>query len=174
MAIMGILAAVVVPNLAGSVRGNRIRQATRTVITSTRYARNMSILRETDHALVFDLDASAVYLSGGAVAIPTNVVDAAATNSTESVLDGKEEDAVIFESDRAFAGDGEFSRKLEGVTIESVEVNGAEVYKKGRAAVIFESNGRCTPYVVTLTDETGKLVIIDVDSLAATETRVIE
>jgi len=175
VAIMGILAGVIVPNLARSVRGNRIRVATRAVVTASRYARNISILREADHALVFDLDQPSVYLSGGIVSIPTNVTEKAGAGEDVSVMDKEEEgDAVIYADDRAFSGGGEFSRKLDGVTIESVELNGDELYKEGKAVVVFESNGRCTPYVVVLSDETGKRVVIDVDSLAATETKEIE
>jgi len=175
MAIMGVLAAMIVPNLARSVRGNRIRVATRAVVTAGRYARNISILRESGHALVFDIDRARIYVSESVTSISTNSVKDPEAELEETAFDAEEEaDPVVFASDRTFSSTGEFTRELTGVTIESVELGGEDPRTVGSIAVVFESNGRCTPYVVTLADESGKKVIIDVDALAATETEMIE
>ncbi len=172
IAIMGILAAITIPNLARSMRGNRIRIAARSIITASRYARNISILREAEHALVFDIDGSSVFLAAGIASLPSG--GEAGADEVGGALATVDEGAVVFASERAFAGEGEFVRDLLGVTIESIEFSGGDVLTTGKAVAVFESNGRCTPYVVTLTDETGKRIIIDVDALAATETEEIE
>jgi prepilin-type N-terminal cleavage/methylation domain-containing protein len=170
--IMGIVAAVTVPNLARSIKGNRIRVATRSTITACRYARNISILRESNHALVFDLEAGSVYVGEGVTSFPTNTASKV-DETNASVFDTDESTNVLFVSNRAFAGSGEFTRQLDGVKIESVVLHGGTTYTKGRAAVVFQSNGRCVPYVVTLMDDTGKRVIIDVDALACVETEEV-
>lgn len=169
VAIIGILAAITMPNLARSMRGNRIRVATRLVISAGRYARNISILQNAEHALIFDLDSGSVCVSEQVFSMPaTNAVDEL-TDDGASVFDDTSQSNVMFVADRVFAGTGEFERKLEGVRIESLEIQGIK-FVKGRQAVVFESNGRCAPYVVMLEDEAGKMVIIDVDPLASVET----
>lgn len=169
VAIMGILAAVTLPNLTRSMRGNRIRVATRSIVSACRYARNISILRENEHVLVFDLDKSGMYISGA------NEGDAGDAALNEPVPPMPEEEGaagsnVLFVAERAFSGSHELGKQFDGVAIESVELIGAEKTVRGVAAVVFESNGRCEPFEVRLSDDSGKIVVITVDSLACIET----
>lgn len=53
LVIFGILAAVTVPNLVKSMRGNRLRAATRTVVMAGRYCRSMAVLRQEPIVLKF-------------------------------------------------------------------------------------------------------------------------
>lgn len=171
VAIMGIVAAITVPNLTRSMRGNRIRHATRNIVTAGRYARSISILRESSHALVFDIDGSGIFVSEGVTVLPPPPSEES-EEMEESVFEEASSN-VLFVAERAFAGSGELARQFEGVRILSVELGGGDVLTRGTAVVVFESNGRCTPYIVTLEDEQGKRVIIDVDALASVETEEV-
>ncbi|MBN1557264.1 MAG: prepilin-type N-terminal cleavage/methylation domain-containing protein, partial [Lentisphaerae bacterium] len=53
-AILGVVAAITVPNFVRSLRGNRLRAAARDVIAAGRYARSMAVLRQTRMALTFE------------------------------------------------------------------------------------------------------------------------
>lgn len=170
VAIMGILAAVTMPNLARSLRGNRIRVATRSIVSACRYARNISILRDNEHVLVFDMDRGAFFISGEAEgrSIETEVEETV----SEAGASGEEAGVsnVIFFADRAFSGQHELSKRLDGVNIDSVELYGAEKAAKGSVSIVFESNGRCDPFEIRLSDDAGKIVVITVDHLAGIET----
>lgn len=168
VAIMGIVAAVTLPNLVRSIKGNQIRVAARAVITGGKYARSMSILRNADHVLVLNLDTSTVYL-GQSVRNPlTNAVDSDAGAPADKFTAVNTN--IFFSSDMAFSEAGDFVRKLEGVRISSVEYPGVGVVNEGSAYILFESNGRCSPFIVSLEDNSGKTVIIDIDALGSAET----
>ncbi len=171
VAILGIVAAITLPNLVHSMRGNRIRHATRNIVTAGRYARSISVLRGESHALVFDIDGSGIFVSEGVTALPVPPSEEA-EDFDESVFEEKTSN-VLFAAEQAFAGTGELSRQFEGVQITSVELGNGDVFTRGTAVVVFESNGRCTPYLVTLEDEEGKRVLIDVDALASVETEEV-
>ena len=171
VAIMGIVAAITLPNLTRSLRGNRIRHATRNIITAGRYARNMSILRESSHALVFDIDGAGIFVSEGVTAIP--VTEPEESDDVDESVFAEEESNILFAAERSFDGSGEFENQFEGVRIESVELGGDTIFTKGKVVVVFESNGRFMPYLVKLEDEQGKLVMIDVDALASVETEEV-
>jgi len=62
--ILGIITAVTFPILSHSIRGNRIRLATRQVVMAGRYARSMAVLQQKDLTLGFDLGARTLTVAG--------------------------------------------------------------------------------------------------------------
>jgi prepilin-type N-terminal cleavage/methylation domain-containing protein len=60
LAIVGIAAAITVPNFVKSIRGNRLRTAGRVVIKAGRYARSMAVLQQKDVIVTFRFDPAAV------------------------------------------------------------------------------------------------------------------
>jgi hypothetical protein len=61
-------------------------------------------------------------------------------------------------------------RRLDQVAIVSVSVDGEHAVSEGKGRVVYESNGRCTPYQVTLVDAEEETVVIKVDALASAMT----
>ena len=60
LAIFAVVAAVTVPTFVKSIRGNRLRTATRTVLMAGRYARSMALLNQQEMAVTFDMEAGKV------------------------------------------------------------------------------------------------------------------
>ncbi|OVE76175.1 type II secretion system protein GspH [bacterium E08(2017)] len=65
LVIVGIVSAVVLPNLAQSLKGNRLRVATRTVVKAGRYARSIAVLKQKPITLTFQLKDSTLTVGGG-------------------------------------------------------------------------------------------------------------
>ena len=55
LVILGVVTAVTVPAVVSSIRGNRLRVASRTVIRMGRYARSMAVLKQQPIAVKFDI-----------------------------------------------------------------------------------------------------------------------
>lgn len=64
LAIIGVVTAVTLPSLVKSIRGNRLRTASRSVVTAGRYVRSMAVLKQKEMALAFDLDAGEISVGG--------------------------------------------------------------------------------------------------------------
>ena len=64
LTIMGIVVAVIAPSLTRSIRGNRLRTASRTVVMAGRYARSMAVLKQKELSMVFNLESATVSVSG--------------------------------------------------------------------------------------------------------------
>ena len=171
LAIIGILTAVVVPNVVRSMSGNQRRMAVRTVVASGRYARSMAVLKQTPVALQFDLATGTVSVGAlSSLRTPREEDDLAAPvapAAMTALTDGGEEptDAAI---GNVLSGADTISleRKLDPVSLASVEVDGRPS-EEGRAVVVYDVNGRCTPYRVVLVDRSEKRVAITVDALAS-------
>ena len=150
LVIIGVITAVAVPEYVRSMRGNRLRTAGRTVIAAGRYARSMAVLHQRSLAVDFAL-------GGGQLTIdyrdPPEI-------SQETLTDG----ATISAPGMSVM----LSNTLDQVTIESVYIQGQVFHANTNSlAVVYESNGRCTPYEVVLADREGDRVRIRVDALAA-------
>jgi type II secretion system protein H len=55
LVILGVVTAVTVPAVVSSIRGNRLRVASRTVIRMGRYARSMAVLKQQPMVVKFDI-----------------------------------------------------------------------------------------------------------------------
>lgn len=161
--LMGIICLAVTPTMVRSIRGNRLRFAARTVISSGRYARSMAVMRQVRTPLLFDMKAGRISVGGdGTEQQGFNAVATASalspTNSNAAT------NAAVAGAAPAF--DVYLERTLDGARIESVEIAGAGSVADGVCEVIYEQNGRCLPYTVELADEHGEAVTIEVDALA--------
>lgn len=176
MAIIGVVTAVVVPSFVRSIRGNRMRVATRTVVMAGRYARSMALLRQASMILRFDLDAGRVSVAQAAPVKEDETEPGAPEGADElpEAVAPAGNDALL-EPRPARHGDAELARSLDRVMIESVEIETEDLLAaEGDIAVWYENNGRCTPYVVTLVDEEGATVEIEVDAFSTPTTTALQ
>jgi prepilin-type N-terminal cleavage/methylation domain-containing protein len=60
LAIIGIAAAITIPNVVESIHGHRIRVATRTVVSAGKFARSMAVLNQQDVMLTIDVAAGRI------------------------------------------------------------------------------------------------------------------
>jgi type II secretory pathway pseudopilin PulG len=184
LTIISVVVAVSTPSLIASIRGNRLRTASRLVVTSGRYARSMAVMKQVEMAVNFDIDKGTISVvqlekrnnpdknpadedtsaiesrnkgrSGNAKG--TNRID-----MVEAPLDDNPAPAAGFEDRFAV-------QRLDRVKITSVEIQKGEARDKGTCVVDYRSNGTCDPYVVKLTDQYGVSVTIEVDALSSVKT----
>jgi len=169
--IIGIVTAIMVPQFAKSMKGNRLRMAARNVIAAGRYARSMAILHQRSIEVKFDLGKGLVVVDESRFKSPAGDVGEGEGKKEASPLDDLS--AKREESPAASGGADEsvhLERKLDRVTIESVEVAGEDQGSEGSVRVVYESNGRCIPYRVRLVDGDGTVLVIEVDALASATT----
>jgi prepilin-type N-terminal cleavage/methylation domain-containing protein len=173
MAIIGIVSAITLPSLVGSIRGNRLRLAARSVVMAGRYARSMAVMKQTDMVLRLDLDAGKLTVAG---------VDSGSGRSEreepEPLEPGRDQEETGEDSASrtnrppAAVGAVELSRTLDRVSIKRVEIEGVEeeAHTSGSCAIVYRTNGTCTPYRVEVEDQDGAGMTIRVDLLSAAET----
>lgn len=143
-AIIGVLAAVVVPNLARSMRGYRLGVALRILAMAGRYAHNTAIVKHVPVRVTYDLAENAVHVAELGAAGP----------------------AV---GDAAFGpGGGEQDRGL-GVKIVSVELFQPDgtlgSITSGSVDILYDTNGQGQPHELKIVDEFGKEARVTVDEL---------
>lgn len=197
IAIIGIISAVTLPSLVNSIRGSRLRSAAQTVIMAGRYARSMAVMKQMEMALKFDLD-------GGMLSVATvesdsrPVQEAPPSGASASTGDTGEDGLAVSvsvdgaEGGTVVGGPGagqpavaggpavvksvELARKLDRVTIKSVEVPGSEedTVTRGTCTIVYRTNGTCAPYRVKIEDEKGTGILIAVDALSSAETEATQ
>jgi prepilin-type N-terminal cleavage/methylation domain-containing protein len=168
LAIMGIITIVTMPYLVKSIRGNRLRVAANTVVRAGRYARSMAILSNREMILLFDLSAASVSVAPyrspvqPSPASPDSIpAPSSSDSSTESDTPAPPPGSPSFN----------FTRQLDAVRIESVDLEHKDSRNSKKLAVLYRSNGRCTPYEVKLVDEFGTTMRITVDALSSAEAK---
>lgn len=165
LAIMGIMTLVTMPYFVKSIRGNRLRVSTNTIVQAGRYARSMALLGQRDMLLILDINQPAVrveprYTNPAAAPAAAPTDDAAAEAAERDAMAGTNEAPVRFSSGLSVA------RPLDAVSIEYVEVAHGDRETTGTVTIVYRSNGRCTPYVVRLVDEFGSATLTRVDALS--------
>jgi prepilin-type N-terminal cleavage/methylation domain-containing protein len=168
--IVAILSAVVVPNMAKSIKGNRLRSASRTVISSGKYARSLAVMRQKEMVLTFDLDANRVVTHGfssgsEAESLGDEFVDGDSLPAPEVFIEGEEAPPAI-----QFAT-SELERDLDKVSVELVRLGDGSEITAGECHVLYYPNGRCDTYEVLLRDKSGLAMHIQVDPLSGVESR---
>ena len=173
--IIAIVSAVTLPTFVQSLRGNRLRMATGTVVMAGRYARSMAVMSQQEYALRLDLDEARVTVGPAQrKLVPRNDADMGPDTPAPTLSPVASGSASTSPAAHAVVGDsGELARELDRVRIASVDV--AEEDRppadSGTVTVYYRTSGRCVPYTVKLVDEDGKTATIEVDALAAAETR---
>lgn len=156
LAILGVITIVAVPSLVKSIRGNRLRVGTRTIVMAANYARTSAILRNQEMKLTLDKANSTVSVD------PLQIEAPAVATAAPDEADGETEP-----SSRA-SPFSPISRKLDAVKIESFTVDGRRGGNRNEAGtIIFQSNGRCTPFEARIVDEFGGRMVVSVDAVAS-------
>lgn len=179
IAIVGVIAAMTIPSLSHSFRGNRLTSAAKSVVMAGRYARTMAVMRQEEMALVLDFEKKSFSVCRVAVGQNWQGNAEALTNKSDEMemprmsMTNEENKAtnVIVASGSVMSGEAELTRTLDSVGFKELDmVTSGEKYTSGRHAVIYHSNGRCTPYRLVVADNSGEGVILRVDSLSSAET----
>jgi prepilin-type N-terminal cleavage/methylation domain-containing protein len=170
VAIIGITSIISIPYMVRSIQGNRLRTSVRTVVMAGRYARSMSLLRQQELSLTFDLanaSLSVQPLSGATAPPPTP------RPSSDEPPPASPEKSADEPPPPQFSGDENYPigihRALDQVTIEWIEVDG-EHQTEGTATIHYFTNGRCQPYSLRIVDARGVANRIIVDSLSKART----
>lgn len=165
LAILGITTIVTMPYLVKSIRGNRLRVAANTVVRIGRYARTMAMLGNREMVLSFDIANAMVSIAPYRTITPPADEPPTAL-ATPSATTGESPESP---APQASTPPINLSRKLDGVSIRSVELKDHSRKGEGPVAILYRSNGRCTPYEVMLVDERGAAMRITVDALSSAE-----
>jgi len=167
LAIMGIMTIVTMPSLVKSIRGNRLRVGSRTIVMAANYARTSAILRNQEMKLTLNAGNNQVSvdpLRSAPPALPGDQVfqaeaSAVTTNAATEAEADSQANAAPFTS---------ITRTLDAVKIESFSVEGKKGGVKDESGtVVYQSNGRCTPFEATVVDEFGSRMIITVDGIGS-------
>ena len=167
IAIITIISAIAVPSFINSMRGNRLRTASRAIVSTGKYARSLAILNQKEMILTVDLDANVVMAHGYAYLREEGSAEPAAEDfAPEEQFD--EDGNPIAPTDVAFSKP-EVSRSLGRVRVRAMELNNEYVFNDGKCHAIYYPNGRCESYKVRLEDERGSSALVSVDNLSAVE-----
>lgn len=175
VSIIGIVTAIIMPNFVASIKGNRLRSATRTVVSAGRYTRSQAVLKQRDMALVFDLDNARLAIHpmrinfGGPVddSLVDDLTDQSRAPDPHGGLDG----GLDGESPSLTLDAMVLERQLDMVAFEYIEVEALDGrYSQGTIPVIYRSNGTCMRYEIRLADEQGNSVTVHVDELSSART----
>lgn len=168
LAIIGISMIVAMPSLVKSIRGNRLRVGARTIVMAGNYARTMAILRNQDMKLMLGKGTSTVSvepLRTAPVALPSDRGFQEPTPSEPPPTSGTNEPASSAPPPITLV------RQLDAVRIDSVTVEHRQGQSDESATIIYQTNGRCNPYEVRVTDEFGSVMVITVDAVASAKVR---
>jgi len=169
LAIMGILTLVSMPYLVKSIRGNRLRVATGTLVQAGRYARSMALLGEQEMKLTFNMNESTVGVTprygGPSPATPSEPAPPNDRPAGDSDRDAASSPDTNDAPPHLSPGLSVY-RKFDDVRIDYIEVEHQGRESTGTVTVIYRSNGRCLPYVVRLVDENGAATLTRVDALS--------
>jgi len=171
LAIMAITTVVSMPYLVKSIRGNRLRVATATIVKAGRYARNMALIHTREMSLVLDIKAATITvephyetlapLPNEGVPFPT-ASSGAAGGSAGTASTPEPAPSIASPSLRIF-------RQLDTVRIAYVDLQNKPGETDGIVTIVYRSNGRCTPYSVRVVDEYDNAMIVTVDALSSPE-----
>ena len=184
--VLGVVAAVIVPNFSVFKKGNRIRLSVKSVILAGKYARSVAVLRQRDTAVIFDFELNiiSVNFEGAANTHSDAFVEGGLVDFEENEMGGFE---TIIQTQEVNSTNGEklqgidaVERRLEdGIVFDIVKINmsvlsddTSGIYKEGVCRAVYYTNGRCEPYTVVLKHEgdSGQSTTISVDALGFVET----
>jgi len=162
LAIIGIITAITIPRLGGVIKGSRLKSASRTVIRLGRYARSMAVLHQRPAVIVFDID-------GGEIAV--NIDNSRMSHQQQSSGNDQQpsEDEESETEKEATDKEREWGMKvkLDKVRIASVIYgDNGKNFETGKCSIVYETNGRCTPYSVKLQGDDGRCVVVDFDFIS--------
>ncbi|MFC1462202.1 Tfp pilus assembly protein FimT/FimU [Verrucomicrobiota bacterium] len=161
ISIIGIVVVIAVPNFVASTRTNRLTTAARSVVMAGRYARSMAVLQQKEMQLVFDIDS-------GVVSVGSDVKRELGKVRIEYV-----ETKGSIRSPFATTADEPLGLDVGFQAIDESDAPDLDENAKrtdGKMAIRYRTNGRCTPYVVKIADDSGLSVEVSVDALSSVKT----
>jgi len=169
LAIMGIMTIVAMPSLVKSIRGNRLRAGARTIVMAANYARTSAILRNQEMKLTIDKEHNQVSidpLRSASPALPSDQIFRTETPAPEVEPDPGTN--VPGEQQASATPFSSITRILDAVQIESFTADGKRSDTKNDSmAIVYQSNGRCTPFETRIIDEFGSRMVINVDAIGS-------
>ena len=175
LAIIGISTIIAMPSLVRSIRGNRLRVGSRTLVMAGNYARTMAILRNQEMKLTLDKAANSVTVEPLYANAPAAPEDRGFGSQPQPPFTAPPPDAgpaSPTNEPTSALPPARIVRQLDAVRIDSVTVDRKkENSKEDTASVIYQGNGRCTPYEVRVVDEFGSVMVVTVDTVASTKVR---
>ncbi len=167
LVIIGVITAVAVPQYVRSLQGNRLRTAGRTVVAAGRYARSMAVLHQRPVEVRFEIGGGRLVIDAEHRPPPAEEPETASRFT--SLAPAEEAPAAVRPVGRGM--DIRLERVLDLVAVAEVRVQGIDdgAVEGMQASVVYQSNGRCTPYTVRLADREGGVLVIRVDALASAE-----
>jgi len=175
LVIIGVMTAVTVPEFVRSMRGNRLRTAARTVVAAGRYARSMAVLHQRAIAVSFEVGGSGILVDAQRQTAPTNASASALAGPGMAGPAPLTDPSPGQEAPANTAGPGmniRLERTLDEVKITDVQYLHLEEPGPEPASsrtIIYQSNGRCTPYRVRIEVLEGDAIEIVVDALGSPE-----
>ncbi len=177
LTIIGVVVAVTMPSLVRSIKGNRLRTASRTVVTAGRYARSMAVMKQCGEVVTFDLDKGIISVAQSERSANPDRLAAGRNGDHGAVPDtgGNSAQIPAGESTNSTEGvggekGGSLVQRLDRVKIVSVGIENGAKQDKGICSINYRTNGTCDPYVVVMTDESGASLTIQVDALSSVKT----
>ncbi|MBA4387564.1 MAG: hypothetical protein C0404_06255 [Verrucomicrobia bacterium] len=177
LTIIGIITAVTLPSLMSSIRGNRLSTGARSIVMAGRYARSMAVMKQTEMALVLNLDTGQISVRAMPSDLFQRSVESAPVEKKPEARPRDEEPDLAAEenaktnlqhSSAVIAGDEELSRRLDHVLIASVVLRETrEIFSKGTCQILYRNNGTCEPYEIVIRDDVGDSLKIEVDALSS-------
>ena len=169
--IIGFVAAIATPSFVNSLKGQRLRQATRSVMACGRFARTMAVARQRSMNVVLTIGGNRISVEQGPP--PRVVSEQVYTRDQVTAISNGPSLDIAAPPPPPPAPGGEtaqpqqgLSRLLEGIVVKSVEIrNGKTGGEEGTVSVPYKSNGTCPPYTVVLVDEDGRESTIETDFL---------
>ncbi len=187
LVIIGVMAAIIMPNFVSGSDGARLRTAARGITQMARYARTMAVLYQTPMTLVIGSDGELSVESKGGVVTPAPAATPVASD-IRAAAEGTSVDTPMEGGGSYILADAAASKRYEqiafrvtldestlGIDEQDAELEQGERSDEtgdelGEAAVVtripFESNGRCLPFVVRIFvggDELGDSISVMVD-----------
>lgn len=172
--IIGIVAAIATPSFVKSMQGQRLRQATRTVLACGRYAHTMAVSRQRPMNLVFTVGGSHVSVEEGAA--PKASSAPVYTRDQVAAMTNAADFGTLLSNAPPAAASGPaptprgLARVLDGIVVKRLALRGEPgSQESGPVAVRYKTNGTCAPYEVALVDDEGHESVITVDFLGNAE-----
>jgi type II secretory pathway pseudopilin PulG len=185
--IIGIVTAVTLPSFVRSMRGNRLRAASRTLVAAGRYARSMAVMQQASMALVLDLDKSTVSVRPAVqgdfpdddsdvagVAAPAPAAATVPVGREPETTDSPPEGTAA-PVDSGPAPGASMVRTLDRVQIVNVVLGDeATAHDRGSCVILYRTNGTCVPYEAKLAGPDGDRVTVAVDAVSSAKVEAEE
>jgi prepilin-type N-terminal cleavage/methylation domain-containing protein len=190
--IVGVLAAMVVPQFSAGIGGTRLQVEARAIAQAERYARTMALLHQAEVALTISTNGVLRVAAAGAEAVVERSPEeglfpaAPAAGPTPdgvsvALLPGGDGEAPVVRpagevTATAFAEAIRIERVIERVTVRFLGYTDSAPEQAGAAAeavpdddrtarIVFRSNGTCRPHRFRLEDASGAALEVAVDIL---------